>query len=341
MSALSGHWLPAFNPLTGTFALPLWTTAILAGVFVMLCMLAFDRAAARGGAARIIRYCAVLLGAWLAFTMLDRLLIGERSADRRALEARSGELTARAIMSGSALACLDAGAGEVVERSCEKILFAAPETVAAGISYVAARLALLSDSLDYAERVDKSYTLQLEGIRRALEADRFGLVAHVLRNRDGCTVELCPAFALFRDKSKVVANLIGDPLEGLVAHYAANWEERTFTVTATAAPVSPATAQTLASPAIVQTPAPNPPARVSSRWDFPSSKTIPPVSIMDPEPARPGPKPAQVQDAAATPPKRSRTLQSPSGRGSHPQSSPAAGPDGSASPVSASALPRE
>jgi len=330
MSGLSGSWLPAFNPLTGTLALPLWTTAILAGVFAMLCMLAFDRAAAKGGVARVIRYSAVLLGAWLTFTMLDRLLISERSADRRALQARSGELTARAIMSGSALACLDASAGEVVERSCEKILFATPETVAAAISYVAARLALLADSLDYAERVDKSYAFQLEGIRRALEADRFGLVAHVLKNRDGCTVELCPAFALFRDKTKVMANLIGDPFEGFVVRYAAGWEERTVTPSGGSVP---------AHPAVAQSPTLNAPPRVSSRWDFPSSKTIPPVSIMDPEPAGPAPKPSP--DAGATSSKPARSAQPAAIRPSFPHSGTAVAPGTASAPVSASAAPRE
>jgi hypothetical protein len=278
-------------------------------VFVMLCMLAFDRAAAKGGVARVIRYCAVLLGAWLAFTMLDRLLIGERSAERRALQTRSGELTARAIMSGSALACLDAGAGELVERSCEKILFATPESVAAAVSYVAARLSLLADGLDYAERVDRNYTLQLDGIRRALEADRFGLVAHVLRHREGCTTERCPAFALFRDTSRIVANFIGEPFEGYVTRYAANWEERSLT---------PATATATATPTATQSPPANPPSRVSSRWDFPSSKSIPPVSIMDPEPPGPAAKPAPAQEASATPAKPSRAAPSSPGSAGAP-----------------------
>lgn len=318
MSGFSGNWLPAFNPLTGTLALPLWTTAILAGLFVMVCMLAFDRSAASGGLARVIRYCAVLLGAWLAFTMLDRMLIGERSAERRALDARAGELTARAIMSGSTLACLDATAGEVVERSCEKILFATPETVAAAVSYVAARLSLLADGMDYAERVDKSYTMQMEGVRRALETDRFGLVAHVLKNRDGCTLEQCPAFSLLRDKTRVSANLIGDPFEGFVERHAAAWEERSMTPAGTAAPTSPVVAQTPAPPS-------NPPSRVSSRWDFPSAKSIPPVSIMDPEPVGPTPKPAQASNAAGAPPKQARSAQ----------------PAAPRAPVSASASPRD
>jgi hypothetical protein len=234
-------------------------------------------------------------------------------------------------MSGSALACLDANAGEVVERSCEKTLFATPETVAAGIAYIAARLSLLTDGLEYAERIDNSYALQLEGIRRALEADRFGLVAHVLKNRDGCTVEVCPSFALFRDKTKVMANLIGDPFEGFVGRYAASWEERTVTATGTA-PVNSTTAQTSA---------PNPPSRVSSRWDFPSANTIPPVSIMDPEPTGAPPKPAQGQDATATPLKPARTAQPGVIRSSPPQGGTSAVPSAASARASASALPRE
>ena len=40
-------------------------------------------------------------------------------------------------------------AGENVEAACEKALFAAPATVAAASSYVAARLTLLSDVVAY------------------------------------------------------------------------------------------------------------------------------------------------------------------------------------------------
>jgi hypothetical protein len=334
MLAYSAQWVPTFNPMTGTMALPLWTTAVLAGVFVMLCMLAFDRAAAKGGVARVIRYGAVLLGAWLAFTMLDRLLIGERSAERRALEARSGELTARAIMSGSALACVDAGAGEIVERSCEKILFATPETVAAAVSYVAARLALLADGLEYAERVDRHYAVQLEGLRRGLEADRFGLVAHVLKNRDGCTSEQCAAFALFRDTRKIAANFIGEPFEMFVVRHASSWEERTPAATASAVPGTSGSPQ-----GTPQIPPNAPAARVSSRWDFPSSKSIPPVSIMDPEPPVAAAKPVQAQDSA--PASAKRATQSAGARSAPVESSASTAPHASSPPVSASAGPRE
>src|SRR5215218_3605808 len=117
MSGFSGQWLPAFNPLTGMLALPLWTTAVLAGVFAMLCMLAFDRAAAKGGVARVIRYCAVLLGAWLAFTLFDRLLIGERSAERRALDARCRLLYCRKAHVAVGRARVRRACGQTLPRS--------------------------------------------------------------------------------------------------------------------------------------------------------------------------------------------------------------------------------
>ena len=103
---------------------------------------------------------------------------------------------------GSALACLDANAGEAVERACEKALFATPESVAAAVAYVSAKLTLLADGLDYARRVDGAYAAQLEGLRRAAETDRFGLVAHVLATRDGCTAESCATFKLLEDPSR-------------------------------------------------------------------------------------------------------------------------------------------
>ena len=44
-------------------------------------------------------------------------------------------------------------------------------------------------------------------LRRNVEVDRFGIVAHVLSVRDGCTAARCDAFALLNDPSRVSANL--------------------------------------------------------------------------------------------------------------------------------------
>src|SRR5215208_1350655 len=79
-------------------------------------------------------------------------------------------------MPGSPLACLDAVVGETVEAACERLLFGAPEMIAAATAYTAARVALLSDGIDFAVRSNASYEGALPGLRRALEADRFGFV---------------------------------------------------------------------------------------------------------------------------------------------------------------------
>src|SRR5438128_2395948 len=71
----------------------------------------------------------------------------DTSLARRALEARANELTLRALEPGSTLACLDGVVNPTIEDACEKALFASPEKIAAAVSYVDARLALLADGL--------------------------------------------------------------------------------------------------------------------------------------------------------------------------------------------------
>ncbi len=116
---------------------------------------------------------------------------------RRALSQRYAELTAQALVPGSALACLDGAAGEAVETACEKTVFAGPQATAAAVAYMAARLTLLADGLAFARHDDPDFAATLAGLRRAIELDRFGIAAHVLAMRDGCTAEtlrcLCAA----------------------------------------------------------------------------------------------------------------------------------------------------
>src|SRR5271169_5963639 len=96
----------------------------------------------------------VALGAVLGASITWALLGGSSNAssERRALEQRAAELAARTLAPGSPLACLHALAGESVEAACGKAIFASPASVAAATSYVAARLALLSDMTAYAGR---------------------------------------------------------------------------------------------------------------------------------------------------------------------------------------------
>ena len=180
-------------------------------------MLAFKRTAAAGSAAMVVCFAMLLVAALVAWAVIDRSPERERTAERRALDARAVDLSARAIGSGSARACLDANAGLAVERACEKAIFATPESVFAAVAYVSAKLTLLADGLDYARRVDGAYVTQLEGLRRAAETDRFGLVAHVLATRDGCASESCATFKLLEDPSRISTNLKENVFEGYIA----------------------------------------------------------------------------------------------------------------------------
>jgi hypothetical protein len=98
-----------------------------------------------GAAAIVIAFGA----AWIA---ADRWSVYETASARHNLDIRVSELTQRALTPGSHLACLDAVGSAAVETACEKALFANPETVAASIAYVDAKLNLLADSRPWDSR---------------------------------------------------------------------------------------------------------------------------------------------------------------------------------------------
>ena len=134
-------------------------------------------------------------------------------------------------------------------------------------------------------------------LRRAVETDRFGIVAHVLATRGGCTPNHCSALALLQDTTRVKANLVQRPFEARVRKHMDGW-----------APAgSPAVASNPAvtgGPAVAGSPPPAEAARVAGAKPpggnlyFPSSASIPPVNIMTAEPATP---PAADTTGAAEP----------------------------------------
>jgi hypothetical protein len=91
------------------------------------------------------------------------------------------------------------------------------------VKYVAAQLALLDDGTAYAKRSDASYTTELAPLRTAVELDRFGLVAQVLKEREGCTVDRCDALTRFRESTRVLGNLRDHTFEEQVKKYTAIW----------------------------------------------------------------------------------------------------------------------
>jgi len=296
------------DPEVGISTLRLWMAVGAAALIAAAAVLALARPQAwalqpalRNGALLL----AAVLGTSLAWMFFDRPAQRDHEADRRSLEMRSEELSVRALAPGSALACLDALAGESVEVACEKALFASPESVAAAVSYAAARVALLSDMVAYEKRGGSDIEILLRPLRRSLETDRFGFLAHALAVRDGCSSRDCKALTLLRDASRVRANLSGSTLDRYIERYATNW----------AAPAASAAAEpprTDPSPAASIPPGQR---KVVVNIDFPTSASIPPISIMNPEPQpKPGSAAANAPNPSATSgnggtPRRSRGKQ--------------------------------
>jgi hypothetical protein len=298
-----GSWFPGLDPLTGTLTVPLWAAGALTALFVVFCALALSRAGREGIIGGVARIALVLVGAVLAWFFLEGTTRQDAAAERRALEARAGVLATRATMPGSPLACLDALAGDTVERSCERTLFATPEAMASAVSYVAAQLNLFADVSEFVNRGNSDLEPLLASLRRAVETDRYGLVAHVLATRDGCTVEQCAALAMMRDASKLNANLTQRTYEFYVGRHSSVWPAAAPGPTASAAPPAipgapgaqplPQGASAVATPTA---------ARPNGELFFPSSESIPPVNIMTAEPGVPNETTGSAPPR--TPPKR-------------------------------------
>ncbi len=303
MSGFAEPWGPGFDPAHGILALPLWSVAVFAVLFAAYCVFVLVRAGRDGVGRAFSRAGLLLIGGAVAWVVLDATSADTFAAERRALDARLLEMNTRALMPGSPLACLDATAGELVEASCEKALFASPEAVAASVAYVSAQLSFLADGSEYERRSGANYESALGGLRHAIETDRFGIVAHVLADRDGCTADRCGGFGLLRDISQVSENLSEHKYDSTVLHHASEWLQSALSMVAsnTATPLPPSSAPAAAvlpaPPAQASAAAPSPKTAPNGLF-FPSSASIPPVSIMSAEPTGPPPQ----ADAAAKPP---------------------------------------
>ena len=295
MSGMDATWMPGFDPVTGILTLPLWMAGAVAALLVILAGRAFFRMGVSPAVSALPQYALVAIALLLAWSFLDRSATHDRAEARRALEARATALTAQSIAAGSALACLDAGTGEAVEAACEKSVFATPEAIAAAVSYVGAKLALMAEALDLAKSDDDYHGPALTDLRRTLEVDRFGIVAHVLASRDRCNIDQCNAFRMIPDRRQVAAHMKEDSFGQYVARHAPNWPPHGQAAGAASPPPEKEKATTAVAP---------------SNWSFPSAASIPAVSIMNPEPSGPPGLPAGsvVPDGAGLPPAAAAAL---------------------------------
>jgi hypothetical protein len=279
---MSLDWLPGLDLSAGTFTVPLWAVAVAAALFLALAVIAVVRSGVTEFGSMIFRVAVIVIAVVFGWTYVNRAGERDRLDERRTLDQRAADLIGRAVAPGSTVACLEATNTETVEGSCERGVFATPETVAAATAYMSARLSLLADAHDYTARRDQSYESQIAGLRRTIAADRYGLASQVLATRDGCTADACDAFGLVYDDKKLRANLRDRLFDVNVARYAVNWPARTR-------PLASGGATTIPS-------GPN--------VSFPSAASIPPVSGTTADPAAPpaGPPPAQAAAPETAPP---------------------------------------
>jgi hypothetical protein len=258
---------------TSLSAFPMWLTlaaAVFFGLILLVTLLRAERSVANG-ALTVITLLAIGIAA--AATIRFYEPTGEGSAsETRAQPVRTAALPA--------LSCIDDLAGDTVLTACEKALFGSPEAAAAAVSYTAAQIGRLTALGDVAA-ANKNLTPELKALRRAIERDRYGLVAQVLVARDGCTQFDCAAFRSLSDQQHVATNMDAHLYDGLIARYSPGWN----------APAMPL-------PGAIAGLPPSVPTGKPTNAEFPSAASTPAVSIMAPEPPA---RPAPSGTAAATP----------------------------------------
>src|SRR5258705_9259046 len=267
-------WASSLDYLWRSPSFPMWLTLAAAGFFAIILLVTLLRAerSVANGALTVIS----LLGIGVAAAApIGGLGPGDTaaSADKPSAAAMSRAL--------ATLACIDDLAGETVLTACEKTLFGSAESTAAAISYAASQITRLTSLGDVAA-ANRNFTPEVESLRRAVERDRYGLMAYVLAARDHCTATVCPAFRSLANNRQIVANMDDRVYEGLVMRYSASWN----------AP-APAAGQVAALPTTMPTGKP-------TNADFPSAPSTPPVNIMAPEPSS-APAPSASRAAATAP----------------------------------------
>ena len=266
-------WATSLDQLWRSPTFPMWLTLAAAGFFGIILLITLLRAekSVANGALTVITLLAIVIA--VAATMRT-FGPGDRAAPG---ETRSPQQTSAML---PALSCIDDLAGETVLTACEKALFGSAETVAAGISYAAAQITRLTALGDVAA-ANKNLTYELLTLRRAVERDRYGLMAQVLMARDQCTPSQCAAFRALTDSHQIVVNMAERTFDALISRYAPSWN-------------APGAAPVVAlSPSV--------PTGKPTNAEFPTAASTPAVNIMTPEPgSATAPSPPRASASAPT-----------------------------------------
>ncbi|HEY0234561.1 MAG TPA: hypothetical protein VGC86_05835 [Afipia sp.] len=303
-------WAASLFELWNSPNFPMWLTLIAAAFFaviLVITMLRAEKSAANG---------ALIVITLLAVGIAAIAMMRSSSVSSAANDAGRGRLSLQSVAGPAALSCLDGLAGENVENACEKAVFASADSTAAAVSYAASQVTRLA-SYGNVAAADKVMTPDLQALRRAVERDRYGLIAQVLTVRDGCNLSVCPFFQSLTNTAQISVNMTEKTYEGFIGQYLPSWNAPPVLVSA---------------PSATSALAPSVPSGKPLSGDFPaSSASIPPVNIMTPEPASPPQAaPKTAEDAA------SRTGAAPSAAKKPPAQKPRAQAPASLAPPAAS-----
>ena len=268
---------------------PMWLTLAAAGFFGIIVLFTLLRAekSVANGALTVITLLAV--GIAVASTLRGYGPVPRGMPN----EARSAPA---AVAGLPALSCIDDLAGDVVQQACEKALFGSAESTAAAVNYMAAMITRLT-ALGDAATAQRSMTAETQALRRAIERDRYGLVAQVLLTRERCTPMECATYRSLTDNHQIITNMDERLYDGLVARYAPLWNAPPQAQVATA----PGGPMGMMPPSV--------PTGRPTNAEFPSAANTPAVSIMTPEPGTGGKPPTAAN--AAVPPAAARPVQPP------------------------------
>jgi len=297
-------WATSLDHIWDSPSFPMWLT-VGAGAFfaliLLITLLRADRSVANG-----------------ALTVITLLAIGVAVASNlrghdSVVRAASGETRSAPVATFNvpALACIEDLSGDAVGQACEKVVFGSAESTAAAVNYAASMLSRLT-ALGDAAVAQKTMGPDMQAMRRAIEHDRYGLVAQVLLARDRCQPTACPAYRSLTDNHQIITNMDEHTFDNLVARYAPSWN---------APPVAAVSSPMAMLPASLPTGRP-------TNAEFPSAANTPAVSIMSPEPGT-GAKPAGAANAAARPAQTAATPASPPQSIVPPSAPPLAPPPGS------------
>jgi len=273
-------WASSLDHIWRSPTFPMWLTLAAAGFFGIIVLITLLRAekSVANGVLTVITLLAI--GVAVAAT-IGGFGPGGQTAS---VQTRNVQPMRAALPQ---LSCIDDLAGDAVLNACEKVLFGSAESSAAAVAYAASLITQLVDTGNAATS-GKNPSSELLALRRAVERDRYGLMAYVLMARDHCTPQACPVFRSLVDSRQVAGNMDDRVYENLITRYASSWN-------------APAQGGAAAGAGLVAALPSSMPTGKPTNAEFPTAASTPAVSIMAPEPAPGAPKPAAAAAGATAP----------------------------------------